>query len=312
MSYMPFNYQNINIIYGTSQPNDIQLGSSSMEYWERVLFQRACYSIILDTENVFDGRTKNFLFYCLFKYGYVPIWKDDNYGLMFNPCGLKGYNIYYQPTTCVITNPSFSKTKYLDIGKDCELIQLTPDYRGIWDTITYYANKLATLDPAIDVAITNSKLPFILYGKTKGARESLKKLLDKINSGVSSIFVDSRLTDDVNGSSPIEMIDRPHLKETYMTDKILQDRMTLMQEFDREIGISTVPYQKKERMIEYEASSAVEESQARVTIWVECLNQSFKRVNEMYGTTFSAERRCVVNGSSKSDIDWSREFSQYE
>lgn len=303
MSYIPMNYQNINITYGSYQPNDIQLNAGSVDYWERVLFQRACYSIILDTQDVFDGRSKNFLFYCLFKYGYVPIWKDDRYGLVFNPAGLKGYNIYYQPTTCVVANPVFKKTKYLEIGKDCELIQLTPDYRGIWDTISYYANKLATIDPAIDVAITNSKVPFILYGRTKAARESLKKLVDSINKGLSSIFVDSRLTDNADGKCPVEMLDRPHLKETYLTDKILQDRMTLMQEFDREIGISTVPYQKKERMTEYESSSSIEESQARVTIWVECLNESFKQVNEKYGTNFSAERRSVVNGSNKSDVD---------
>ena len=312
MSYIPMNYQNINITYGSYQPNDTQLNAGNVDYWERVLFQRACYSIILDTQDVFDGRSKNFLFYCLFKYGYVPIWKDDRYGLVFNPAGLKGYNIYYQPTTCVVANPVFKKTKYLEVGKTCELIQLTPDYRGIWDTISYYANKLATIDPAIDVAITNSKVPFILYGRTKAARESLKKLVDRINKGLSSIFVDSRLTDNADGKSPVEMLDRPHLKETYLTDRILQDRMTLMQEFDREIGISTVPYQKKERMTEYESSSSIEESQARVTIWVECLNESFKQVNEKYGTNFSAERRSVVNGSSKSDVDRAREFSQYE
>lgn len=312
MSYIPMNYQNINVTYSQYQPNDVQLNASNVDYWERVLFQRACYSIVLNTDNEFDGRTKNFLFYCLFKYGYVSIWKDKSYGLVFNPAGLKGYNVYYQPTTCILSNPAFKKTKYLKIGEECELIQLTPDYRGIWDTITYYANKLATLDPAIDVSIINSKIPFILYGRTKAARESLKKLVNSINKGLSSIFVDSRLCDDADGKSPVEMFDRPHLKETYLTDKILQDRMTLMQEFDREIGISTVPYQKKERMVEYEASSAIEESQARVTIWIECLNQSFKRVNEKYGTNFSAERRSTINGSSESDVNRSGELSKYE
>lgn len=309
MSYIPMNYQNINVTYGQNQPNDVQLNASNVDYWERVLFQRACYSIVLNTDNEFDGRAKNFLFYCLFKYGYVSIWKDESYGLVFSPAGLKGYNVYYQPTTCILSNPTFKKTKYLKIGEECELIQLTPDYRGIWDTITYYANKLATLDPAIDVSIINSKVPFILYGRSKAARESLKKLIDNINKGLSSIFVDSRLRDDTDGKSPVEMLDRPHLKETYLTDKILQDRMTLMQEFDREIGISTVPYQKKERMVEYEASSAIEESQARVTIWIECLNQSFKRVNEKYGTNFSAERRSTINGSSESDVNRSGKLS---
>ena len=58
MSYIPMNYQNINITYGQYQPNDTQLNATSVDYWERVLFQRACYSIVLNTGDEFDGRSK--------------------------------------------------------------------------------------------------------------------------------------------------------------------------------------------------------------------------------------------------------------
>lgn len=289
------------MIYGQYQPNEMQTDDNMTDYWERVLFQRACYSIKLDTGNIFDGRAKNFLYYCLFKYGFVSVFEDDKLGLLFQPAGIKGYNVYYQPTNLIVSNPAF-KTKDLVIGDTCEILQLTPDYRGIWDTIHYYAAKLATLDPAVDISIKNSKMPYILFGKTKSARASLRKMMDKINAGFSSIFLDERLVPDGKGNDPISILDRPHLKESYITDKLLADRMTIMQEFDREIGIATVPYQKKERMVEYEAESSVEESQARITIWIECLNESFKRINEKYHVDFKAERR-VCNGYSENNAD---------
>lgn len=309
MSYIPF--QGINMIYGEYSPNDIQEGSNSFDYWVRSLFQRACYCIKLDMQNDFTDRTLNFLYYCLMRYGYVGYWNDETYGKIFQPCGLRGYNIYYQPTNIIVSNPKIKiseNEKNRTIGEDCELIQLTPDYRGIWDIIEYYAKKLSMLDPAIDVSITNSKVPFILFGKTKSARESLKKLIDKINSGLSSIFVDSRLVPDEKGNDPISMIDRPHLKDSYLTDRLLQDRMTIIQEFDREIGIATVPYQKKERMVQFEAESTQEESQARVTIWMECLNNSLEIINRKYGTNYKAERR-NVNEYSKNNFDRVGELS---
>ena len=95
----------------------------------------------------------------------------------------------------------------------------------------------------------------------------------------------------------MEFMDRPHLKESYITDKLLMDRQTLLQEFDREVGIATVPYHKKERMTEYESESSQEESQARITIWLECLNESLEKVNEHYNKNFYAERR-GLNGNS--------------
>ena len=107
----------------------------------------------------------------------------------------------------------------------------------------------------------------------------------------------------------MEFMDRPHLKESYITDKLLIDRQTLLQEFDREVGIATVPYHKKERMTEYESESSQEESQARITIWLECLNESLEKVNIHYNKDFYAERRKLY-GDSNWDTNRSGNISE--
>ena len=53
----------------------------------------------------FTDRTLNFLYYCLMRYGYVGYWNDETYGKIFQPCGLRGYNVYYQPTNIIVSNP---------------------------------------------------------------------------------------------------------------------------------------------------------------------------------------------------------------
>ena len=62
-----------------------------------------------------------------------------------------------------------------------------------------------------------------------------------------------------------------------------------MRNFDTEIGIPSVPYQKKERMVADEANSQRIDSQARANEWIECLNDSAALVNALYGTNISAK-----------------------
>lgn len=292
MAYLPFNTEKLNLTYSKVIPSSIQtFNTYSYDYWERLLFMRVCYSLNITTPEL-NEKERSFLLYCLYKFGYVAIWKDEEMGLLFQPCSLKGYDFYYQPTNAIITNPRLSKTLDLKIGEECELLRLTPDYMGVWDLITYYAQRLSTLDPSIDVSIINSKVPFIAWGKSRSALASLRKLFDKINQGNPTVFIDQRVQDDDNGK-PIEMFDRPHLKDSYIVDKLLSDRATLLREFDREVGISTVPYEKKERLTGYESESMIQESQAKITIWLECLRKSMDQVNAKYNTNFKVERRRV-------------------
>lgn len=303
--YYPLNYEQINVVNGTTIPSTKkEVENYSFAYWERALFQRACYSIMIDIDDRITGENRDFFLYCLFRYGYICCFNDYEYGFVFQPCTLNGYNVYYQPTNALISNPSFSRSLDLEIGTECGLIKLTPDYMGIWDIITYYARKLSSLDPAIDIAIDNSKIPYIPVAKTKGVANAFKKMFDKINRGESSVFIDERIIRDYSEKdNPFELIDREHMKNAYITDDLLRDQQTLINSFDREIGIPTVPYQKKERMVAGEADSTIIDSQSRITIWVDTLNESFKQVNEMFGTTFSAKPRFTIDELRGGEID---------
>lgn len=289
MSYIPLNFNQINIATGYVQPSTIKnRNNKSFAFWERALFQRACSIIDFDgLPDDWSGRPKNLFYYALYKFGFLTIFDNTKFGLSFQPCTLSGYSFYYAPTNCIVSNPALTQSLDLAIGVDCELLQLSPDYAGLWDIIDYYAEKLSLIDCAINVALTNCKYPWILGGKTKGAVSALKKIVDNINKGDPAVFYDSRISDDMQtGESPFQ---EWHNTQDYITDKLLQDMQTIINNFDTEIGIPTVPYQKKERMVQAEAESKETESATRCTTYVNCLNDSFKIINKHFGTNMSAK-----------------------
>lgn len=67
-----------------------------------------------------------------------------------------------------------------------------------------------------------------------------------------------------------------------MTDKILTDMQTIVNNFDREIGIPSLPYQKKERMVTSEADSTIIDSQSRILTWFETLKSSIENVKNYF------------------------------
>lgn len=283
--YIPLNYDQINALAGSYNPSPVKAyNNKTFAYWERSLFQRACSVVVSELPDDWTGTVKDFLYYCLFRFGYLPIFERPEVGFTFQPAGLSGYDWYYQPTTAIVSNPLLSESLELKIGKDCELLKLTPDFMGVWDIISYYAEKLSTLDNAINMSLINNKFAFILGARNKVAGQALKKMLDKINKGEPAVIYDMKLLNDpTDKEEPFQVWERKgSLKDSYLTTEQLQDFQTIINSFDAEIGIPTIPYQKKERMVTSEADSRQNDSKARATIWIECLQSSAEKVKKLY------------------------------
>ena len=280
--YFPLNYEKINIGAGTYNPSPVKAYNNiTFNYWYRWLFQRATSVFDFTLPDEWQGKRKDFFLWCLFKYGFVSITYTNEFGYIFQPCTLSGYDLYYQPTRAIITNPVYKAE--LKIGVDCELLKMTPDYFGVVDIIAYYAEKLSTLDGAINMSLINNKFAFMLMAKNKPMAEALKKVMDKINKGEPTIIVDQKVFNDkVDGDEPWQFLDRPNLKQSYITTEQLQDFNTILNNFDAEIGIPTIPYQKKERMVTSEAESRILDSSAKSIVWYECLESSIKTINDIY------------------------------
>lgn len=283
MNYTPLNYHNINVGAGTYNPSPVKAyNNRTFGYWVRALFQRATSVIDFELPDTWQGNIKDFFLYCLYKYGYVAVFNYDDVGIVFQPCTLSGYNFYYQPTDAIISNPKYQDT--LIIGESCELIKLTPDYVGVWDVIEYYAERFSQLDNAINMSLINCKTPYILGAKNKTASSALKKILDKVNGGEPAVIFDEKLMNDPNSKDTpfqlLELLRNP--KEAYLTTDQLMDFRTILDNFDSEIGIPALPYQKKERLVSDEATMRAYDGSARSLTWFNTLTSSINEVKKLY------------------------------
>lgn len=310
MFYAPLNTESINSLAGRYSPSMVKAyNNATYAYWERSLFQRCVSRLKTKLPENWEGSRRDFLLYCLMKFGFVFVSKSEELGYWFNPGHLYGIDFYYQPTEFILANPRMQEHKLKDrfnLHEDGELLKFMPDYMGIFDIISYYAEKLSALDCAINISIINTKMGFIIGARTKAAVEAIKKMLDKINKGEPAVFYDKILDNDPkDNESPFQFLELQKLKDNYILDKQLIDFQTILNAFDAEIGINTVPYQKAERFVSAEASSRMNDSQARIMIAIECLKSSVKDIKKLYrDITLDFElREEESNVVSKNNID---------
>lgn len=292
---LPFSYWDIDLTAGFYKPSTQKsYNNQTFAYWARALFQRASYAIKFTLPDEWDNDRAGIFSWWLYMNGFLGIFRTEDYGLIFQPGTVYGHDIYYQPTNFIVCNPYFKNAESLDlkIGEDVALIRLSPDLLGIGDIIDFYARKLADLSLSVDMSIINTRFAKIIGARNMAAAETLKKILDKVNSGQPAVITDTKLLDDrTDKAAPFQEFGIDHLKENYITDQQLRDMQTVLNAFDNEIGIPTVPYQKQERLVDYEARSKQAEAIARVTVWVETINACFNTANKMFGTALKAELR---------------------
>lgn len=281
--YIPINYENINIVSAFNMPSAVHSHNNlTYAFWERSLFQRACSVLELTVPDEWEGKTKDFLYYCLLRFGYVAIFNHNNFGLSFQPCNLYGFNFYYQPTNALISNPALTTSLDLKIGKDCELLKLQPDYLGTWDCISYYAEKLSTLDNAINMSLINNKFSYLIGAKNRSAAKALKKMFDLMNKGEPAVVFDMTLLNDpTDKSEPWQFLERKDLKSSYLTTDQLNDFRTLINNFDAEIGLPATNT-KRERLLTEEVETNNADSTARCEVWLRTLNSSIDEVKKLF------------------------------
>lgn len=247
-------------------------------FYMRALYQRVLAGLKLDFPKSWK-RAKRYFKNVLFSQGFIAVIKTPEFGVIPQICGFSGYGLYLQPTKILVNQPlvQFEGT----IGKDCELIHLCGDYRGVWDIIEHYAVRLSVAITSVDCALMNERLSLLAAGKNKAASETLKYLFERISAGEPFSVFDKNLKDDGLSESDSIWTFSQDVASQYVSDKLLADIDTILQQFDREVGIAAVG-EKKERMIQDEVAIQIQDSCARSDTWFENMNDGFDNVNELF------------------------------
>lgn len=293
MSNIPFEYDYINACNSAVTPSTVHVRDVGLtQFFRRYLVQDALsvFKITLPDTWGYD-----YFRYCLFLAGSVGVVNTDKFGVIAQ-CGTPyGYNVYYEPTHYVISNPLISNTIKPKIGIDCEVIKLQPDYGGIYDLISYYADLMSLTSQSIGVNLLNSKLAYVLTANNKATAESLKKLYDRVASGEPAVVIDKMMYDD-NGNPSWSQFDRD-LKSSYIVDDLISDLRKIRDEFHTAIGIPNANTDKRERLISDEVNANNVSTRAKVKIWFDEISRGMQRVRDMFGIT-----------ASELSIEWSEDI----
>jgi hypothetical protein len=239
---------------------------------------------------------KNYFLYSLFLNGYLAIVNTDKFGVICQHCGLRGYNIYYNPTHAIIVNPLLTGILEPKIGTQCSLIRLQPNYSGVSDIVNYYADNMAMTAETCEMNIMNSKLSFLFAVRGKSQAESMKKILDQVMRGELGVFYDEKLKMG-NDNIPLDFFNND-LKKNFIAPE-LQDTLRRWEEmFCNEVGIPNIRSDKKERMIVDEVNSNNIECFTKAELWLETLKEGVEQTNKMFNLDLSVKLRHNEGGGN--------------
>lgn len=271
-----FNYNNAY----TSQikPGMIHSRNTTLTwFFERILTQRLFSVFEYDLPEEWD---KDYFLYVLWLYGFGAVINTDKYGVIFQQCTLSGYNVYYRPSKVLVSNPLL-QTKELTINKDCALLKCAPDYRGVYDIISYYADQMAVLMEAFGVNAYNSKFSWIFAADNPAMAESFKKMFDQVTSGNPAVAVDKKLFNE-NGDPRWIQFDQ-NLKNNFIGKDILECMATIDNMFCTAIGLPNSNYEKRERLLVDEINANNSQTRALADVWMETIKHGMDVANDMFG-----------------------------
>lgn len=285
---IPEEYEGLNLYNSSRSVAGRVQNDLNTQYFMRALYQRAIAGTKFKLPKAWR-RARRYFKNVLFCTGYIGIIKTDKYGVIPQICTFSGFGLFMQPTNIIVAQPLVEFTG--EIGKDCELIQLCGDYRGIWDIVEHYAIRLSIAITSVDCALINERISVMAAGKNKSAVETIKYLYERISAGEPFSVYDSALKGEgMDGDNDSIWTYAQDVASQYVSDKLLADIDTILLQFDREIGIAAVG-EKKERMLENEVELQQEDSCARPSTWYESLSDSFDLVNELFGLDLSFSMR---------------------
>ena len=290
-SEIPASYDYINLYNSSFSPSTVHVKNTGLQrYFRKYLLQKAISVFKWQLPEEWDP---DYFKYILYGLGYIAVLNTRSFGVICQGGALGGYNLYYRPSYIMITNPLLKETITADIGSDCALIKLQPDYSSIMDIVNYYADQMALASEAMGMNLVNVKTGVVFGAKDKAQAESFKKMYDKIGEGDPAIVIDKNMLDDQGKPNWLPFVQ--NLGQQYITDKLLSDIRKIESMFDTEIGIPNANTDKAERLITDEVNANNTETATRCELWLESIRRGIEDANNMFGLTLSVDWRVDPN-----------------
>ena len=300
-SQVPFMYDFINSKWGMVSPGTVHAKNSQLSYmFTRLLFERAMSVFKWKLPEEFNAY---YFYYTFYTFGYIGLLNYKKYGKLARLPAFSEYDIWYYPKTLIFSGAGFDEPLELErnVKGGSVLLNLKGNFHGFYNECSFFGDQLALLFEDAGVSAVNTKLAKVFVAQNKNASESFKTMFDNISSGEPAVFIDRNLMDDEG--NPKWLTFDNDVAKNYIIDRLLIDAVKLIKMFDSFVGISSVNTEKKERLIEAEASGNEEESKSAVSMWLENLQRDCENAKKYLDIDIWVELRNKQEGGNTNESE---------
>lgn len=241
--------------YTRSESYDIM----QYKFWRDYL--RSLAMSCFEWVNMPEGIDTRAVEYILLMYHTGCIFEEDGGKLFAQSAPGDQINMYWNPNKVMLYAPNgFSWVRHCQpwvfTDENGEAHLMERDAVQCWDNllrmpldryIQWYAKRIATIDRIMDVNMGAQRTPYIVYGSEESKRtreKAIKRLL------ANDQYIQMNDTGVVGG-----MIDVLPTQAPYVADKLAENKARIINEALTLVGIDNTNNEKKERMIDAEATS---------------------------------------------------------
>lgn len=270
-----------------TQPSNVRgVCTRDTAYYTRILYRLIYGRYDFDLPKASPGQIAwkyNWWRFLIFGLGSSGIFYTKAYGWIPLPYSILKFDVQYNPLIIQGTSQyMLTKPARGVVGVNAAIVQIYDDFYGMYDLVTHYATKLAQIDKGIDVNLMNTSLGLYMEVESPKDVQDAKAAYSKATTGEPFVVAVSKSKTPQSQKREYKtMIAEP--KNAYLTDKFLEARRTIVNQFLSDIGVNNANTDKKERLITDEANANNEEiSIARDYIY-DNLKRGIDEMNQITG-----------------------------
>lgn len=280
--YYDLTAKNIDKLYDVADVN------TGFKYWFWKLLN-ICISMF-DYENLPPMLPQREIESNLILTNHCVVFQDEKNQLITASTNVYGFDVYYNPTEAVYSNPML-KFKKLTIGMNCEIIynnnlkdniNYIPSDGGLKSFIFRYSRMLADIESTINIYTVNSRLTSYPVASNDKVMQSIKSFFRQVKSGRNAVISDDAIIQEFRNVD----INRTSMKDGINDLLIARDK--ILEQFYRDIGVRM--YNPKKAQV---TEDEIEVNNQLLLISKDDMlkqrDDGVNRINDMFGTSITVK-----------------------
>lgn len=265
---------------------------NSYEYYFKMLLSKL--DSLFEWKNLPSYIDTAFLNSNLFLFGYCAFFTTGgDVHINFGSFGGKP-NEMYMPTKFIISNPVLGNLEYninTFESSDCVIMYNTESDKqfinyfgegGLYRLIKQTATLLADNVQSINMAQINSRVQAVFRASDENQKNSAEQIIKRMYNGEPYQVL---VSDELNQFDLLNI--DTSTDKTIQT--LLQVHQYILADFYNQIGISTTPYQKKERMITDEIDTLDKTNDCNIYTMLNARKTALETINSLFGTNITVD-----------------------